>query len=370
MDAAQSIFLLLLLGVFVLLSVVIALLLRKPQGKDATLIAVMTEKIGALTDKVSQIEKNQNRTDQGIGAIIQRQIETSTRAENLIGTTNEIHRGISSAVNNLISLDVRIEERQEIERQTAESIKKLETIIAGTHSKGVAGENILEQMFANLPDDWMERNFTVDGRRVEFAFRLHNKLVLPIDSKWPATDLLERYVKCNDSPEKQKLKGEIEKTVRNKASEVKKYIDHPARTVDFGIAAVPDAIYDVCCGIRTDVFKSKVLLVSYSMLVPYLLLIYQTNLKTSQNIDLKQLGAHLSNAEEGIKDMQKELDGRFAGAITRLNNSRHDMHEYLGKVARALTSLHIDTPDSINAMPTSESSYQLKEAAAANFGDT
>jgi hypothetical protein len=57
--------------------------------------------------------------------------------------------------------------------------------------------------------------------------------------------------------------------------------------VDFGIAVVPDAIYDLCCGIRTDVFKSKVLLVSYSMLIPYLLLVHHTHLKASQNIDLK-----------------------------------------------------------------------------------
>ncbi len=334
----------LIILVGVLLIVVTMTLRRKPQNEVdiSTPLAVLAEKISSLTDRIAQVEKSHDRTDAGIGEIVRRQIETGTRSESLTNKTNEIHLGLSSAVNNLTALDARLEERREIDRQTADSVKKLETVIAGTNSKGVAGENILEAMFANLPDEWLHRNFPVGGRRVEYAFRLQNNLVLPIDSKLAATDLLKRFVDCNDSNEKQKLKSEIERTVRDKANEVKKYLD-PALTVDFGIAVVPDAIYDLCCGIRTDVFKSKVLLVSYSMLVPYLLLVHHTHLKASQNIDLKKLGTALHTAEESISAIQEVLEKHHSDAITRLANSRNIMREHLSKVRSALISVQINS---------------------------
>ena len=245
---------------------------------------------------------------------------------------------LSRAKDGLTELQTFAKARQEMEQRTAESVKRLETIIAGTQTKGVAGENILEFVFAKLPPEWQVRNFRVGNKSVEFGLRLPNNLILPIDSKWAATNLIEQLVNCDNPDEQQKLKAQIESAVLSKAREVKKYID-PGLTVNFGIAAVPDAVYDVCCGIQTDVFRMNVVLVSYSMFIPYLLLVFQTVLKTSQNIDLEKLAAYIKTAQENIRKLQDELEGRFPKAITMLNNSRGDMSTYLSKVSSSLTSL-------------------------------
>jgi DNA recombination protein RmuC len=232
--------------------------------------------------------------------------------------------------------------RQDLERRTAESIRRLETVIAGTSSKGTAGENILEAMFANLPPEWQVRDFRVGNRTVEFGLVLPNGLIMPIDSKWPATDLLEQFSTCQDPREQQDLKARIEATVLSRVREIRKYIE-PNLTVGFAAAVVPDAVYDLCYRIHPQVFRMNVVLVSYSMFVPYLLLVFQTILRTSQSIDVQRMEAYLDDVWGSIRSMQDELEGRFSRAMTMLANSRNDMRTHLGRVSGGLTSLQIST---------------------------
>ena len=126
----------------------------------------------------------------------------------------------------------------------------------------------------------------------------------------------------------------------SKAREVKKYID-PNVTVAFGVAAVPDAVYDLCSGIQADALQLNVVLLSYSLFIPYLLLVFQTILKTSQNIDLERLDMYLHSAQAGIEGIQQELEGRFSRGLTMLANSRDEMSAQISKVSSGLTSLQI-----------------------------
>jgi DNA recombination protein RmuC len=291
-----------------------------------------------LSERVAKVEQNQNAVGQNIQALGTGLAQASTATSSLIEATAAMRNELSRAKDGLTELQTFAKARQEMEQRTAESIKRLEMIIAGTQTKGTAGENILEFVFAKLPAEWQVRNFRVGNKSVEFGLRLPNNLILPIDSKWAATNLIEQLVNCDNPDEQQKLKAQIESAVLSKAKEVKKYID-PSLTVNFGIAAVPDAVYDACCGIQADVFQMNVVLVSYSMFVPYLLLVFQMVLKTSQNIDLEKLADYTKIAQENINKLQEELEGRFSKAITMLNNSRGDMSTYLSKVSSSLTSL-------------------------------
>jgi DNA recombination protein RmuC len=273
----------------------------------------------------------------------QREVETAVISEKL-SQLEPVSQAVTSIQQELAELQAYTKAytraRQDLERQTAESIRRLETVIAGTQTKGAAGENILEAVFANLPPEWQVRNFRVGDKAVEFGLRLPNNLVLPIDSKWPATHLLEQFMDAEEPEEQQKLKSQIEKAVLDKAKEVRKYID-PNVTVNFGIAAVPDAVYDLSTGVQADVFQLNVVLIGYSMFVPYLLLVFQTILKTSQSIDMQRLDAYLRSAGENIEAAQGELEGRFSRAITMLTNSRDELGVLLSKVRSGLTSLQI-----------------------------
>jgi|GEM_PF-338907 len=306
-------------------------------------VGKLSIELRGLSERVSNVEKGQNQVTQGIASLGTGLTETKTVANSLVDATTAMRGELSRAKTDLTELQTHTKARQELELRTAESIRRLEAVIAGTQTKGAAGENVLEVLFAKLPPDWQVRNFRVGAKTVEFGLRLPNNLILPIDSKWPATGLLEEFIGCGDPDKQQKLKAEIEAAVLTKAKEVRKYID-PNVTMNFGVAAVPDSVYDLCFGIQVDVFQLNVVLISYSMFVPYLLLVFQTMLKTSQNIDLQKLEAYLKSAQESIKSVQDELEGRFPKAITMLNNSRDEMSAHLSKVAGGLTSLQISAP--------------------------
>ncbi|MEN6371781.1 MAG: DNA recombination protein RmuC [Armatimonadota bacterium] len=364
----------LLIGVLAVALVIIIILLRRPQAASDVSVplqqltlavretqsqtAVLAEKLSqlepvsqavnsvnvelrGLSERISKVEQNQNQASQSIHAIGNGLTETGTITKAIVDTAASIRQELARAKNDLTELQTHTKARQALEQQTADSIRRLEAVIAGTQTKGAAGENIVEVVFAKLPAEWQVRNMRVGDKAVEFGLRLPNNLILPIDSKWAATSLLEQFTASEDPSEQQKLKGQIESAVLGRAKEVRKYID-PNFTVDFAIATVPDAIYDLCCGIQADAFEQNVVLVSYSMLIPYLLLVFHMVLRTNRSIDLQKLESYLKSTETCIKTIHNELEGRFSKALTMLGNSRDDMAQQLSKAGAGLTSLRMN----------------------------
>jgi DNA recombination protein RmuC len=310
--------------------------LQSAQGQSA----VLGEKIAGLADRMANIERGQGQANQNLSSLGAGLAETGAVAKGLADSAAAIRQELTRAKNDLIILHTQAQARMQMEERTAESIRRLEAIIAGTQSKGAAGENLVEIIFAQLPAEWQVRNFTVGNKVVEFGLRLPNNLVLPIDSKWTATSLLEQFAACEEAGERQKLKTQIEGAVLEKAKEIRKYIN-PDVTASFGVAAVPDAVQDLCAGIQCEVFRMNVVLVSYSMLVPYLLLVFQTILKTGPSLDLHKLEAYLHSAQENLRALQEELEGRFAKGLKMLDNSRTEMSAHLSKLSGGLTGLQI-----------------------------
>lgn len=291
-----------------------------------------------LAARVTQVEQHQIQMSQGIAGLQAGLVQAGTVARSLTDAAEAIRRELVHARTDLAALQAEARARQEHEQQMAAAIGRLESIIAGTHTKGAAGENILEAVLAQLPPEWQVRNFRVGNRVVEFGLRLPNNLILPIDSKWPATALLDQFAGCNDQQEKQRLKSQIEAVVLDRAREVQKYIE-PDLTVNFAVAVVPDAVFELCAGVHAHAFRLNVVLISYSMLVPYLLLVFQTTLRASRNIDLAKLDACLQTAQETIRALQDELETRVQRALTMLTNARDDMSRQLSKLGAGLQGL-------------------------------
>ena len=237
-------------------------------------------------------------------------------------------------------LHIQSRERKELERQTAESIKRLEAILAGVQSKGAAGERIVERVFSKLPAEWRIRNFRVNGKVVEFGLRLPNGLVLPIDSKWPSSDLVDKFANTENPEERIILKREIERAVLRKAQEARKYVD-PSQTLPFAVIVVPDAVFDLSMGVHAESVQIGVAILSYSMFVPYLLLVFHTIMKSSQSFDIQALATHLENVSKNLSRVQEEIEGRFSRALTMLNNSRDALRAHLQQANASLISLEI-----------------------------
>jgi DNA recombination protein RmuC len=297
----------------------------------------------AMAEKLSQLESAARTLPTIQAASASGFAELRAVASALSETTAAIRAELARAGNDLTEIKAHEKADKELAARVAESVRRLETVIAGTQSKGAAGENILEQIFANLPQEWQVRDFKIGGKPCEFGLRLPTNLILPIDSKWPATDLLERYAAAASPDEQRRLRDEIERCVLSKAKEVEKYVD-PSVTVNLGVAVVPDAVYDLCSGARVEAFQMNVAIISYSMFTPYLLLVYQMALNTSQSVDMQKLNSFLGTIDKVARELHDEIDGRLSRGITMIANARDDLRVHAGKLQSSALAIRVDAP--------------------------
>jgi len=265
---------------------------------------------------------------------------TGTVASGLREATEAIRGELGKAAEGIARLREAGLARQQLEQTTADAIRRLESVLAGSSSRGVAGENLVEMVFSRLPVEWQLRDFHVNNKTVEFALRLPNGRVLPIDCKWPATGLLDEFAAAETPEAALRVRTRIESTVRDKAREVQRYLDLDL-THAFGVAVVPDAVYELCGEARAEAFARNVVLVSFSLFVPYLLLVYHTVLASTRDVDLERLTRVLREAQQHLAALAEEIEGRLSRSITMLTNSRDDLRGRVSKLSAGLGSVQV-----------------------------
>lgn len=224
------------------------------------------------------------------------------------------------------------------EQEAFEALKRLENLLAGTKSRGIAGENILEEALSILPPSLRESNVRISNRVVEFALNLPGGKVLPIDSKWPAMALLEQLTAAEDPVLRKRLAEQIERELAKKVEEVRKYLD-PERTIGLGILAVPDPVYALCTRAHAGAYKEGVILIGYAQAVPVVLFLLQLLQRFGGQVDMARLSAALQTIGDALEKMDGELEGRFADALKRLDNSRAELRSQLGRARHGVAGL-------------------------------
>jgi DNA recombination protein RmuC len=235
------------------------------------------------------------------------------------------------------------EERKVLEDATRLSIKRLESIIAGTTAKGRAGENILGEALKEFPPEMITTGFRVKGQIVEFGLVLPNKKTLPIDSKWPAADLLDQLEKEENEETRAEIIEKIEKEVEKRTREITQYID-PAVTTPQAIAAIPDAAFSVCRKAHVEAYRRNVILISYSMAIPYLLTFLNLNLQYSRTVDIENLSHYLMNIKRNLDEMDSVLENYIEGASSRITNAAIKYRELIGSMRGSLIALETSKP--------------------------
>jgi DNA recombination protein RmuC len=265
--------------------------------------------------------------------------------ESLTGNLAATQQGLRAEIAQTRELVVRIQEadqvREQHEREAWDVLKRLETVIAGTKSRGIAGENILATILGQLPPELREMNLVINNKPVEFALRLPHGRLLPIDSKWPAMAQLERLQEAEDPVLRRALADEIQSEVKKKVREVVKYLD-PDRTIQLGVLAVPDAVFDLCVEAHVEAFKQGIVIISYTQAIPYLLSLLQVVLRFGSEIDTARLSQALRTIADALERMDGEVDGRLSRAITQLQNSREDLKAHLSRARQGVRGLHVE----------------------------
>ena len=216
----------------------------------------------------------------------------------------------------------------------------MDEIIAGTSAKGISGEEVLRETFKKLPAEMIETNFSVGGKQVEFALVLPNQKRLPIDSKWPAGNLLLELEKETSPKRKKEIIEEIERETIRRVKEVRQYID-PNITWSQAIAAVPDSVYSVCRQAHLRARENDVILMPYSMVLPLILYMYRLHLQYAISIDMENLKNHLISISRNLDEMESILENKIYRGATMVQNAYLDYKQMISKIRASLQELQI-----------------------------
>ena|SRR5947209_5504237 len=234
-----------------------------------------------------------------------------------------------------------ISARQPVEEEARASLKRLESVIAGSSSRGAAGEHILEEALRHLPPEMLQRNVWVGGKVVELALRLPGGKLLPMDSKWVSSVALEQLAAPGlDANRRAQLMGQVEREVERRVREVSQYID-PATTAPFALAVIPDAAYDVCRGAIVNAHSRHVMVVGYAMALPYLLTLYQLHLQFARSVDMEKLQSALIDIERQVDVLEGILENKVQRSLTVLQNAYTEGRQATAKIRASTQAVQI-----------------------------
>jgi DNA recombination protein RmuC len=258
--------------------------------------------------------------------------------------------GISHAQTVIEGLRSAIAARQAMEEQDRAALRRMEHILAGSSTRGAAGEHILEEALRHLPPEMLQRNVWVAGKVVELALRLPGGKLLPIDSKWVSSPALEQLAEPGlDANRRAHLVGQVEREVERRVKEVSQYID-PAATSTFALAVIPDAAYDVCRGAIVNAHRRHVMVVGYAMALPYLLTLYQLHMQFSRTVDMEKLQSALIDIERQVDVLEGILENRLQRSLTVLQNAYTEGKQASAKIRASAQAVQITDGPSTTAV--------------------
>jgi hypothetical protein len=293
------------------------LLLWRSRDRSMEGLAQSLQAVGGLRTQLQELEGAQERLAQTMvgmqGAV---QGVATKVVESTAGVREALGRDVQDTRVLLERLKAEGEARRRLEEEVQASARRIETVLVGARTRGLAGEHILDDAFRLFPPDMIDAHFRVNGKAVEYALVLANHKRLPIDSKWAAADLVERLADPGLDPgAREALAGEVERVLRAKVREVRQYID-PAQTLPWAVAAIPDAVFALCRQAHLDAYREGVVLMPYSMTIPYLLALYRLHLQYARSIDAEHLEAYLQQVERGLDDLDRILENQVTRGAT------------------------------------------------------
>ena len=231
----------------------------------------------------------------------------------------------------------------QLDRAT-DSLRRLEVVVAGSGSRGAAGENVLARALVQLPPDLLETNAAFEGGIVEYALRLPGGRLLPIDSKWTSAASLERLEETEDPAERRRLREQVARDLRTRVRDMTKYLD-PERTLSLAVLAVPDAVHAAAPECHAVGWREGVLVVPYSLALPFVLSLYRLAVRFASAPDAVELAARLGHLAEALCRMDDAIEGRLSRALAQIGNARDDLRRDLARARQAAARLTGDARD-------------------------
>jgi DNA anti-recombination protein RmuC len=205
---------------------------------------------------------------------------------------------------------------------------KHERRLSGIRRKGILGEQLVGETLTDLPHDWYDIDVPFsNGARVEFAIRTPDRRWIPIDSQWTATELLDQLEQATDQSERESFRAKIHEEVRNYATSAERFLD-PATTLGFCIVAVPNSVFELCIDIQAELVGRGVVLIGHSLLVPYILLLFNLYLKDTKSTEALEISHILSRSASQIELIKKYINSKVRPSIesAKLQQNQYGEH--------------------------------------------
>lgn len=324
----------LFVGILVALGIALPLARRRvpPPVLPPQLLESLKD-LGALKSQVEAIAQVQASAQKAVADLQTRLVESSSSVK------NDLLQAVRDTKESLEALKGDYAARKSQEEDLRKAVQGIEAVIVGGSTRGGAGENVLAEAFQKFPAGMLETDFKVEGKPVEYALVLPSQRRLPIDSKWTGTDLLEQLAQTSDAEERAKLAARIEQAALRKAAEVQKYLD-PRFTTNLGVAAIPDAVFACCRGAHIDAYnRYRILLMPYSLTIPYVLALYNLYLQHGQSVEIDNLNNFLSQVETQMTFMEDIVQNRIARIHAMSGTSRDDLMTVMANLRIAVQQL-------------------------------
>lgn len=315
-----------------------ALLKSTAVGLKAELEAFKTRGFDDLVrQKVESLELAAKRHVEDRERLIQEKSEElRTHQQNTLDQINKIHQAFGK-------VETQIEGLHDLPGKVGE----LNDLLKPQQLRGELGEVIVRNLLADkLPKQYEEDHTFADGKKVEFAIRLGEKLIA-VDSKLQ----IEDYKRVREADEKQRpaLRTEFKRKVRQKIDEVKEYIRPQEGTYNFALMVIPSeaVFYELIAnkdftqdgGLYEYAQTKNVFLTSPLTFWAYLITIAQGLKGLEIEHRAEEVLASLQMLAGQIRSFTQE-EFRKLGGHLRLANSQYDQAEKaLKDVEHTLTNV-------------------------------
>lgn len=248
------------------------------------------------------------------------------------GRPRGVESRLDAAAAALSSITGVIEERRRNEERFAETAVRLERLMAGSHSRGRAGENLLAAALSEFPPEMVVRDFAVAGRVCEFALRMSDGKLLPIDSKWSEVEWGSGSEIDDD------LRRRIDSRVGTRVKEAAGYIDG-SRTAPMAVVAVPDAVFACLTRAHEAARRSRVTIVSYSTAVPFLLSLWNLHRTFVRDLDSERMLESVASATQALVEVEDRIETQLSRGLTMAQNAAGQMRSLVSEARTALLSV-------------------------------
>jgi DNA recombination protein RmuC len=256
----------------------------------------------------------------------------------LAGTAQDLQGRIALAQRALAEVKALEQARlSQLDRAT-DSLRRLELVVAGSTTRGAAGERVIGRAFAPLPADMLERNASFEGKTVEYALRLPGGRLLPVDSKWTGVAELEGLETADDPAQRRRLREHAAREVRLRAREMAKYLDHE-RTLGLAVLAVPDAVHAETIDVHGEAGRDGVLVVPYSQALALVLALYRLSARFAAAPEAAEAAPRLARLAELLQRLDEEVEGRLSRALVQAANARDALRGDLAEARHVCSRL-------------------------------